>query len=255
MTKLPLRYVNAYRDRHGKLRHVFRRRGFKKVPLPGLPGSEGFMAAYQAALAGVENKLEIGAGRTKPGTVNAAVVGCYTSLAYRSLAPSTQHKRRLILEKFREAYGESRIATMPRDFIIKMLGKRRPFAARNSLKTLRGLLEFAVAEGFRTDNPAQGLKLPKIRSAGIHSWSEQEIEQFERQFCPGTRERLALALLLGTAQRCSDVVRMGKQHIRGGMISVKQEKTGTSLEIPIGAELGRELEKSDLADLHADGPR
>ena len=47
MTKLLLRYVNEYRDVHGKVRRYFRRRGFKKVPLPGLPGSEEFMAAYK----------------------------------------------------------------------------------------------------------------------------------------------------------------------------------------------------------------
>jgi integrase len=242
VTRIRLPYVNAFRDRHGKLRHVFRRRGFKKIPLPGLPGSEEFMAAYQAALAGFEGKLEVGASRTKPGTVNAAIIGYYTSLAFRSLAPSTQRKRRLILEKFREAYGERGIATLPQGFLVKTLGKLKPFAARNLLKTLRGLLEFAVAEGFRADNPTQGLRLPKVKSRGIHTWTEEEINQFEQHFPSGTRARLALALLLGTAQRRSDVVRMGKQHIRGGMIRVRQEKTGSSLEIPIGAELARELE-------------
>jgi hypothetical protein len=40
MTKLPLRYVNEYRDVRGKVRRYFRRRGQKKVPLHGLPGSE-----------------------------------------------------------------------------------------------------------------------------------------------------------------------------------------------------------------------
>jgi hypothetical protein len=38
-------------------RYYFRRRGFKKVALPGLPGSQEFMAAYQAALA---QRLDIG---------------------------------------------------------------------------------------------------------------------------------------------------------------------------------------------------
>ena len=53
MTKIRLQFVQAFVDRHGRVRHYFRRRGFKRVSLPGLPGSEGFMAAYQAALAGV----------------------------------------------------------------------------------------------------------------------------------------------------------------------------------------------------------
>jgi hypothetical protein len=43
-----LKYVHAFKDRHGKPRHYFRRPGQKRVPLPGLPGSAEFIAAYQA---------------------------------------------------------------------------------------------------------------------------------------------------------------------------------------------------------------
>ena len=75
VTKLPLRYVNEYRDVRGKLRRYFRRPGHKRIPLPGLPGSDEFMSAYQAAVAGVAAPL--GINRTKPGTVNAAIVGYY----------------------------------------------------------------------------------------------------------------------------------------------------------------------------------
>ena len=51
MTRIKLRHVNEYRDRHGKVRRYFRRKGGRSIPLPGLPGSIEFMAAYQAALA------------------------------------------------------------------------------------------------------------------------------------------------------------------------------------------------------------
>jgi hypothetical protein len=51
MTRIKLKYVNEYMDRHGKVRRYFRRPGCRAVPLPGLPGSIQFMAAYQAALA------------------------------------------------------------------------------------------------------------------------------------------------------------------------------------------------------------
>jgi integrase len=53
---------------------------------------------------------------------------------------------------------------------------------------------------------------------------------------------LAFALLLYTAQRRSDVVRMGRQHVQGGSIQVKQQKTGTRLSIPIHSELQRVLD-------------
>jgi hypothetical protein len=48
MTRIKLRHVNEYRDRHGKVRRYFRRKGGRSIPLPGLPGSIEFMAAYQA---------------------------------------------------------------------------------------------------------------------------------------------------------------------------------------------------------------
>jgi integrase len=41
-----------------------------------------------------------------------------------------------------------------------------------------------------------------------------------------SRARLALALLLYTGQRRGDVIRMEAQQVRGGIIYVKQEKTG-----------------------------
>jgi hypothetical protein len=63
------RYVHGYLDRHGKSRWYFRRPGFKKTALPGLPWSPAFMAAYEAASAG--QAIDIGASKTKPGTIRA----------------------------------------------------------------------------------------------------------------------------------------------------------------------------------------
>jgi len=242
MTRIRLEYIHEYRDRHGKLRRYFRRPGFKRIALIGVPGSDEFMTSYQLALAGQPARIEIGAGRTKPGTVNAAVVGYYTSLAFRSLAPGTQKMRRAILERFREAHGDKRIAMLPHEFIVRTIGKRSPFAARNWLKTLRGFLQFCVSEGFRDNDPTQGIKLPRIKSDGVHTWTEAEIAQFQERHALGTRARLALALLLYTAQRRGDVVRMGRQHVRDGMIAVRQQKTGATLQVPIHSELRKALD-------------
>ncbi len=53
----------------------------------------------------------------------------------------------------------------------------------------------------------------------------------------GSRARLALTLLLYTGQRRGDVIRIGRQHIRDGVIHVRQQKTGIELAIPIHATL------------------
>jgi integrase len=61
--------------------------------------------------------------------------------------------------------------------------------------------------------------------------------------------RLALALLLYTAQRRSDVVRMGRLHVRNCFIYIKQSKTGTKLSIPMHPELQRVIEESNVTGL------
>ena len=59
--KLP-KYVQAWVDHDGRAHHYFRRRGFQRVRLPGLPWSPSFMAAYEAAMSGA--RTAIGATRT-----------------------------------------------------------------------------------------------------------------------------------------------------------------------------------------------
>src|SRR5688572_29808456 len=103
MARIKLKHVNAFgnRDRKdGRRRYYFRRRGMKAIPLPGVPGSEEFMAAYHAALAGMpDERIEIGASRTSPGTINALVVAYYKSAAWNGFAPDTHKGRRRIIER------------------------------------------------------------------------------------------------------------------------------------------------------------
>jgi integrase len=235
MTGIRLRYVNAFRDRHGRLRHYFRRPGSKSVALPGLPGSVEFMEAYQAALAGeTAPRMEIGASRTKPGTIAALTVVYFNSLAFHSLAPETKRTRRNILERFRTEHGDKRVALLQRTHIEKMVIAKAatPAAARNFINTIRSLMQFAVDSGVRPDNPAIGVKRVKIKTDGYRTWTEDDIAAFEARHPVGSRARLALGLLLYTGQRRSDVVQMGRQHIRDGILYLRQQKTGASLRGP-----------------------
>jgi len=53
----------------------------------------------------------------------------------------------------------------------------------------------------------------------------------------GTHAYLALMLLLDTGQRRGDVIRMGRQHVRDGFLSITQEKTGMAVDIPVTSAL------------------
>ena len=115
-----------------------------------------------------------------------------------------------------------------RNHITAMLaGKvKTPTAANHWLRQIKWLMEFAVEQGYRKDNPAAaGIKNVRTPTEGFHTWTEDEIAQFEARHAVGSKARLALALLLYTAQRRSDVVRMGRQHIQNGAVQVRQQKT------------------------------
>jgi len=166
------------------------------------------MAAYQQALD--QPQIQIGAKRTKAGSVSATVAGCYdSSMFFGSLAPSTQAIRRQILERFRVEHGDKPIAVLPQKFIVLMLGKLKPSVAISRLTAFRHLMAYAVSAGLCETDPTQGIKLKTRKSDGIYTWSEQDIAAFEAAHAIGTKARLALALGLFTGQRRGDVLRMG----------------------------------------------
>lgn len=126
-----------------------------------------------------------------------------------------------------------------REHIVKLMADRsdRPDSANGLRKVLRATMQHAVEIGLRKDDPTQGIKRIKVKSAGFHSWTEAEIEKFEKKHASGSKARLAFGLLLYTGQRRSDVVTMGRQHIRDGDLHVRQQKTGAELDVPILLEL------------------
>jgi len=195
------------------------------------------MEAYEAAMNGACVAREIGSQRTRPGTANATIVAYYNSEAWGQLRLSTQRARRNILNQFREEHGDKRISLLSARPLVIILSKRKPFAARNWLKTIRGLCQFAVSAGLLEEDPTRDITLKAPRSSGFHSWDESQIEQFEKRHAIGTRARLALGLLLYTAQRRGDVIRLGRQHIRDGELSVTQAKTGSAVSIAVHSDL------------------
>ena len=138
MTSIKLLYVHRFRDRHGHVRHYFRRRGFRCQALPGVPGSGEFMAVYQAALTGTV-KLPIGVSRTKARTISALAVAYYTSSECKQLAPITQATYRHIVEAFRAEHGDKPVVMLQREHVRRLIAAKadRPAAANALLKMLR----------------------------------------------------------------------------------------------------------------------
>src|SRR5215510_1015980 len=160
--KLP-KYVQAWVDAEGRPHCYFRRRGFPRVPLKGLPWSPSFMAEYEKAMSGA--RTAIGAGRVKPGSV-AAVVAEYldSQQFFGSKSAGTQRMRRGILERFRGAYGDRPFALLPPEWIEALLDAKPPHAARSWLVTLRSLCQFGLKRGWLRADPTANVKPRSIKS-------------------------------------------------------------------------------------------
>ncbi|WP_295043288.1 tyrosine-type recombinase/integrase [uncultured Paracoccus sp.] len=229
-------------DRHGKARWYFRRPGFPRRALPGLPWSPQFMAEYAAAMAG--EKTEIGKKKIVPGSISALVASYYRSAEYTGLAESNKRAVKNILERFRAEHGDKRVAHMEKRHVQKIMADRAetPDAANRLLRLMLTLMAHAIDLGWRRDDLTATVKKLRHKTDGFTTWEEKHIAAFLHHHTPGTRAHLALSLLLYTGQRRSDVVRMGRQHVRNGVLSIVQQKTGQEVTIPLHPELKATLD-------------
>jgi integrase len=239
MARLPLKHVHQFRDRHGKLRHYFRRGGAKAIPLPGLVGSEEFMSAYQAALLKhVSVSAEIGADRTLPGTIDALVVAYYKTTEWANLKPTTWKTRKPFIERFRVANGKRQVKTLRREDVERMMAAIPNLHARRGwLKAIRPLLQSAVPSLIAV-NPAEGVKQPKLpKTKGHHSWTDEEIQQYRNYWNLGTQQRLVFEFALEAVSRRCEVVRLGPQHVKDGRIKIERAKGSRDVDIKLTPEL------------------
>jgi integrase len=233
LMRRPPKFVHGFIDRHGKPRFYFRRAGFKRVPLPGLPWSPEFMTAYENAVAG--QPAQIGSSRIKPGTLRALAASYFASPTFRTKSPATQYSYRNVIDRICREHGDKRAALLQREHVVRLIAAlaNKPRTANALRNVLRILMQHAVEIGMRADDPTHAVRAVPVKSKSYHSWTEAEIAQFEQHHPASSRARLALSLLLCTGQRRSDIVRMGRQHILDGGISVRQQKTGRAVWIPM----------------------
>jgi integrase len=106
---------------------------------------------------------------------------------------------------------------------------------------------------YAPSNPAREVSFFKTGSTGYHTWTPEEVRQFEERPPVGSKARLALALLMFTGQRRADVTRFGRQHARGGKLTFIQHKgrnrNPKQLTLPILPALQKIIDASPCGDL------
>lgn len=241
-TALP-QYASEFTDRHDRTRVRLRKTGWKTLYVYAPVGTPEFTEIYHAWLK--QRPIPVASNNVEPRTFDDLILRYYSSMNWKSITNErTKRVYRGEIERFRIKYGERQVSGMTAARLSKLMAGMAdtPSAANNLKKRLAQLFDFAIMLGWQTNNPAKAVKSFKIKGDGITAWEEAQIDQFVKTHPIGTKPHLALALLLYTAQRRSDVVVMGRQHIEGDGIRVKQLKTGKSLLIPVHPKLWDAIE-------------
>jgi integrase len=257
------------RDRHGNVRIYYRAQGRPKVRVRGMPWTADFMAEYEAAKGG--DSTASGKGIT-PGTWRWLCTRYFAECAdYFRLDPRTKRVRRGILET---TFDELIAPGSPRFFRdmpvsrmtaneIEVLRDRKvafPESANSRVKAIRAVFKWAArkkgADGkpLAPNNPSRDVSYLKSNNpTGYHTWTLDEVRQFEERHPVGTKARLALALLLFTGQRRSDITRLGRQHVRDGKITLTQFKNRnlkpTRLVLPVLSVLQAVIDASPCGEM------
>lgn len=261
-------YVSRFKDRHGKERLRYRRKGYPSRYFTAPLGTEAFREEYRRfnSLEGIaESREEAQAERTVPGSIG-DLLRRYLAVPER-LGPSevTQTKVRQILERFAEDREERPVKGIRFDHIDAIIAKARiktvdekgrKFggieAARKLRKELRRFFAFARKLGWITTNPVDDSQTVKVapgeRSSGFYTWTETDIATYRAHWPQGTKQRLAMELMLWTDQRKVDAIHLGRQHIKAGKFAIRQTKTGKLLHLPIAPQLAAAIDAMPAND-------
>lgn len=240
MTTLRLRYVCQDVDRHGNVRTYIRLPRRPKVRVHAAPGTAEFAAAYSAALADLP----------KPPPAGSFLALCrayYASPVFAALDQSTRKWRARALDRVADEHGDKPVALLQAKHIRALRNELEatPVVANERLQSLKALFKWAVDHGKADRNPALEIGRLPARSPGWHTWTIEEVEQFESTHPIGTKARLAMALLLYTACRHGDVIRLGPANLVDGRVRFVQAKNEhrnpVAIDIPLHPDLANVL--------------
>lgn len=196
-------------------------------------GTDEFDAQYRAA---IEGKPRPKASEPVHGTLAWLVARYRETTAWAALSAATRRQRENIFVHVLETAGGEPCSRITADTIISGRERRAatPAQSRNFLDAMRGLFRWAKeAKHVKTD-PAAGVKNPpRKKGDGFVPWSEEHVAAFEKRWPPGTRQRVWLDLILYTGLRRGDAVRLGRQHVRDGIATIKTEKSGETIAVTL----------------------
>jgi integrase len=246
-------YLHRVITRHGKA-VWYVRLGVgqrKRMRLRSEFGTEDFRLEYEAALSGAPRSA---VGAPASGTL-AWLIERYREVgAWTSLSLATRRQRENIFKHVLRSAGDERVASITSAAIMAGVERRSatPAQARNFLDAMRGLFKWAAKAKLIKRDPTIGLENPpRKKGDGFIPWTEDDVAAYELRWPVGTRQRVWLDVLLYTGLRRGDAVRLGRQHVKDGVGTIKTEKSGfaVTVTLPILPVLAQTLAAGACGDL------
>lgn len=240
-------------SRHGRTVWYVRKGDGPRFRVAGEFGTPEFQAAYKAAydaaMAGTVAEPKRPAARTMHWLADRY----RETTAWQSLSPATRRQRDNVLKRVLSTCGDEPLEAIDREAVRAGIERRqgKPGAQRHFVQTMRGLFAWALEAQHIAVDPTEGVKPPSGRTSatGHIPWSEDELAAYEARWPRGTRQRVWLDVLIYTGLRRSDAVRLGRQHVRGDVATLRTAKTGTEVTIRLLPPLLETLAAGPTGDL------
>lgn len=209
------------------------RRGKVLVKLPADPSTPEFMEAYQRIHASFERKDSL--DLVVPGSIAAMVADFKKSAEYAGFGKRTKELYAAHLDNIQKKFGRFPIKSMTRAVVLTFRDTYvdSPGKANNALKILSRLYSFGIDRGLAAVNPV--LRVKKLKMGKHRPWTTDEVKTF-LDIAPA-HMRLALAIALYSGQRQSDIISLRWNQITPDGLTLRQQKTGTELYIPLHHKL------------------
>lgn len=253
------KYVSEYKDRHGKSRLRFRKTGYPTFHFKSDFGTEGFRVELRGCLDSIVPQKKSVRSNVIPKSIDDLVLKYFQSGDFkRDAQPQTLQKNKAIIGRFRQEHGHRpthQVTFEALDKIVNRMKEKKkdgtggPFAAQKLRKELKRLFRYAVKLGWLESNPIDHVDPIKATSNGFHTWTESEIRQFQSYWKLGTTQRLAMEMMLWTAKRMGDAIKIGPQHVQNGYFVLTDAKTAKRNSLPIAPPLKTAIESMDTAHL------
>jgi integrase len=237
------------RTRHGRAVWYVRIGHGPRIRIAGEYGSEQFEAVYRAA---IEGKSALRKEKARAGSLAWLFERYRETVAWNHLSAATRRQRELLMRGVLLQAGHEPATAIRRPHIVAGRERRAktPAQARNFLDAMRGLFRWALDAGHVTADPTVGVANPvRKKTEGFPVWTEDDVARYEARWPVGTKERVWLDVLLYTGLRRGDAVRLGRQHVRDGVATLKTEKTDITVSIPILPALAATLAAGPCGEL------